>query len=225
LHEYHGIDLSVLPKYVSYKAALMREKATQKRIIWVLVSFIAVYFAISRWEVSSLSAKLRTKEYIAVPGVENFVTVHPQSVPDDYVTSAVDDFLLKLGNTNPRNIATQYASLSGAMAPDMAVRFQMEAQDWIEKVRQEGITETLAVEDKEIRTNGSGSYQVVALTRRTLYGAGSQLSSFDEVVHLDLVLKPPQEGKRWFLQIAKLTREKRESFKLRKDLSSRGEGS
>ena len=218
-HEYEGLDLSVVPKYVAYRAALLKEKTTYRNIAFSLLMILVVHFAISRFEIMGLQERLRLKEYIAVPGVEDFTVVNPQTVPDGYVESAVQDFLLKLGNTNPTNIDQQYSSLRKFMAPDLMARFEMESSLWIERLKREGIIETLQIDQKEIRTDGSGHYQVVALAKRHMFLAGELLSSFDEVIEMALELRPPKEGQRWFLEITRLSREKREDFKARQNLS------
>lgn len=222
-HIYKDLDLSVVPKYVAYKSALIKERATYKTISLILLASFCLHFAVSRYEVLGLQERLRTKEYIAVPGVENFTVVNPQGVPDGYVESAVQDFLLKLGNTNPINIDEQYKSLQRFMAPDLMARFEMESSLWSERLKREGIIETLQVDQKEIRTDDSGKYLITALARRNMYSSGELLSSFDEVIEMVLELRPPKEGRRWFLEITSLNREKKEDFNARRQLSNQRE--
>jgi drug/metabolite transporter (DMT)-like permease len=58
---YQDVDLSVLPKYISFRAALLKEKLTLQYVIGILVIFFGVYFIVSRMEVGSLYSQLREK--------------------------------------------------------------------------------------------------------------------------------------------------------------------
>ncbi|MBI2603781.1 MAG: hypothetical protein HYW48_12080 [Deltaproteobacteria bacterium] len=80
-------ELKFLPKYIAYKAALLREKLVLTYVIATLMVLFAVHFAVTRFEISNLYEQLRTKEYILAPGVQDFTTVSPQSVPDDYISN------------------------------------------------------------------------------------------------------------------------------------------
>ena len=95
--------LKHLPKYIAYRAALLREKLLLTYLIAGISGLFLTYFVVSRIEVSSLYDKLRVKEYILAPGVLDFTTATPQSVPDSYVNDAVSDFLSTLGNINSTN--------------------------------------------------------------------------------------------------------------------------
>src|SRR3990167_6520082 len=96
--------LKHLPKYIVYRAALLREKLILTYLIGGISGLFLIYFVVSRIEVSNLYDQLRVKEYILAPGVLDFTTATPQSVPDSYVNDAVSDFLSTLGNINASNI-------------------------------------------------------------------------------------------------------------------------
>jgi hypothetical protein len=109
-HVIDGIDLRVLPKFICYKAALVREKVSLQFWLGLAVAAFAIVFIGSRWEVSRLMSKLREKEYILAPGVQDFISVAPQSVPDSHVHNAAMEFLQSFGNINPTNIDEQFAA-------------------------------------------------------------------------------------------------------------------
>lgn len=210
---YEGVDLTVMPKYLCFKAALLKEKLLLKNLILLLIGMFAVYFFVSRHEIGSLYTQLREKEYILAPGVVDFTPASPQTVTDGYVENAVMSFLRTLGNTNPVNISEQYTELSQYMSHDLKVRFDMETADWIETVKLENISEVLKVTDKEIQSDESGHYKVIAITTRERYANNEYLGKTDEVIEMVMSLIPPKQGKKWFLQINSLTRTDANSFR------------
>ena len=210
---FEGVDLSVMPKYICFKAALLKEKVLLKNLILLLLGVFSVYFLISRNEISSLYTKLREKEFILAPGVVDFTPASPQSVTDGYVDNAVMSFVRTIGNTNPVNIDEQYADIASYMSHDLKVRFEMETSDWVETVKLENISEVLKVTDKEIISDEKGNYKVVAIVVRERYANNEYLGKTDEVIEMLIKLVPPKQGKRWFLQITSLTRTEANSFR------------
>jgi hypothetical protein len=210
---YEGVDLTVMPKYLCFKAALLKEKLLLKNLILLLITIFSVYFLVTRNEISTLYSKLREKEYILAPGVIDFTPASPQTVTDGYVDSAVMEFIRTLGNINPVNIEDQYSELSGYMSHDLKVRFNMETSDWIDTVKLENISEVLKITDKEIISDEKGNYKVVAIVTRERYANNEYLGRTDEVVELVLKLMSPKQGKKWFLQITSLTRTDANSFR------------
>ena len=210
---YKGVNLKVLPKYLCFKAALMKEKILLQNLVLLIIGLFGVYFIITRYEISNLYSKLREKEYILAPGVVDFTPASPQTVTDSYVESAVMSFLRTLGNINPVNIDEQYTELSGYMSHDLKVRFDMETREWTEMVKLENISEVLKITDKEIISDEKGNYKVVAVTTRERYAGSDYLGKTDEVIEMVLNLIPPRQGKKWFLQITSLTRTESTSFR------------
>ncbi len=210
---YDGVNLKVLPKYLCFKAALLKEKILLQNIILLLIGVLGVYFVVTRYEIGNLHSKLREKEYILAPGVVDFTPASPQTVTDGYVENAVMSFLRILGNINPVNIDGQYTELSSYMSHDLKVRFDMEISEWAEMVKMENISEVLKVTDKEIVSNERGHYKVVAITTRERYANNEYMGRTDEVIEMVLKLIPPKQGKKWFLQITSLTRTEANSFR------------
>ena len=210
---YDGVNLKILPKYLCFKAALLKEKVLLQNMVLLLVGVLGVYFIITRYEIGNLYSKLREKEYILAPGVADFTTAAPQTVTDGYVENAVMSFLRTLGNINPVNIDEQYRELSGYMSHDLKVRFDMETSEWAEMVKLENISEVLKVTDKEIVSDERGNYKVVAIATRERYANNDYMGRTDEVIEMVLKLIPPKQGKKWFLQITSLTRTEADSFR------------
>ncbi|MGE4234136.1 MAG: TraE/TraK family type IV conjugative transfer system protein [Bacteriovoracia bacterium] len=213
---YEGVDLRVLPKYISFRAAMLHNRLTQQYIILILAGVLLLHYGFSRVEVFSLNKKLREKEYILAPGVQDFTPAMPQNVPDSYIANAVSDFINQLGNVTSGNIDEQYASLSESMSPQLKVKFLAEASDWKLKVKTDGISELFTVTDKEVRADGNGLYQVTAMGRRDTYINNEYVGHTDEVVEMVLQLIPPKTGKRWYLQINTLSRQSADTFRTKK---------
>ena len=212
-HVVDGVDLRVLPKFICYKAALLRERLSLQFALAIVVGAFLVLFISSRFEVSGLYSKLRSKEYILAPGVQDFTPVSPQMVPDSHVFNAAMDFLQMFGTFSAPNIAEQYNRLSENMSPELRVQFDLEAQSWKAKVKDENISQILTVMEKEVRSANNGFYQVTAIGRKDTYASSEHLGSSDVVIEMVLRLIPPQAGKRWFLEITKLTSQDANTFK------------
>ncbi len=212
---YDGIDLRILPKYICFKAALLQNKITYQRLSLALACFLVVHFVMSRHEVAGLYDKLRTKEYILAPGVQDFTTALPQNVTDDYVISAVQDFINQMGNVTPGNIENQFSSLAESMSPQLKIRFAAESSAWVDKVKADSISELVTITDREVRTK-DGAYEATAFVRRDTYLNNEYAGHTDEVVEMGLQLVPPKSGRRWYLQINSLSRQSADSFRKKK---------
>jgi len=216
---YEGVDLRLLPRFISYKASLLKEKMTLKKVMAILLILFCFHYFGTRFEVASLHKKLREKEYILAPGVLDFTTASPQAVPDSYVNDAVTDFLSDLGNVSANNIDEQYNILKRFMSDKLKVTFEMETGDWVEQVKSEGISQILTVIEKEIKTDEEGNYRVIATARADFYASGQYLGHEDQVIEMALQLTSPKKGKRWYLQITSLSLSKADAFKVKTDLS------
>jgi len=218
-HVVDGVDLRILPKFICYKAALLREKvALQFWLALVGAAFIIIFLG-SRWEVSHLNAKLRAKEYILAPGVQDFIAVSPQSVPDSHVQNAAMEFLQTFGNINPVNVDEQYRRLTENMSPDLRVQFEMEAAPWRSKVKDDGISQILSISEKEIRSTGDGYYQVTAIGKKDSFVNNEHIGATNIVVEMVLRLVPPKAGKRWYMEIVKLTSQDTNAFRVKSSMS------
>lgn len=210
--EYEGVDLSFLPKYICYRAALLKSNLTLQTVLGLLICLFIGREIAHGLKSAELEKLLRTKEYILAPGVMDFTRASPDSVSDSYVMDAATEFLSLLGNVNPANINDQYQSLSRYMNPKLKITFEMETASWIEQVQQDDLSQILTVTDKEFVTNDKGAYQVTAFARADYYSEREYLGHEDKVIKMTLKLTPPESGKRWYLQIQKLTWLKAETF-------------
>ena len=215
---YEGVDLSVLPKYICFKAALLREKLTLQYAILILTVILGGHFVLTRFEVASLYTKLREKEYILAPGVQDFIPAAPQRVPDRHVISAAMDYLSQFGNVNPVNIDDQFERLSESMTNELKVQFLAEATDWKAKVKADNLSEIMTVLEKTIESDEKGSYRCTATVRTDSFVSNEHIGYRDEVVEMAMKLVPPEDGKRWYLQISSLSRTSRNSFKVKDNL-------
>jgi len=210
---YRGVDLRILPKYIAFKAAMVKQNLTLQYILAIHIAAFVMSFTLSRFEIHGLEKKLREKEYILAPGVIDFTPASPQAVSDSYVVNAAMTFLGMLGNVNAANIDEQYLRLAGFMSPELAIQFEQEATDWRETVKQENVAEILRVTDREVVSSGDGFYKVTAIAQRERYSNSESLGRVDEVIEMKLRLVPPIKGKEWFLEITSLKRSRADGFK------------
>jgi hypothetical protein len=207
------VDLSVLPKYISFRAALLHNKLTHQYLNLILAGLLVTIYAIDRREISWLNAKLREKEYILAPGVQDFTPASPQTVTEEYVDNAVTDFINKLGNVNAGNIDEQYGLLAKLMSPQLKIKFEAEAAGFREQVKNDAISELLSVTQKEITPSGDGFYRVVALSRRERFMNNEYVGHTDEVIEMILQLVAPKRDRAWYIQINTLSREEADQFR------------
>ncbi|CAM6053766.1 unnamed protein product [Sphagnum tenellum] len=204
-----------MPRYICYKAALLKEKMTLQIVLGIVIGISTALFIYSRIEVSRLYSQLREKEFILAPGVTDFTAVTPRAISPTYVEQATLHFLQTLGNLNPQNIDEQYATLTEFMSPQLKIQFEMESQPWKAKVKEEGISQIQYIVDKEIRDAGSGIYQVTAIVKRDTYARFEHIGTLDVAVEMELSLTYPTDGKRWFLQISKLEAHEANAFRVK----------
>ncbi|MBT4761933.1 MAG: hypothetical protein HOO06_09575 [Bdellovibrionaceae bacterium] len=216
---FEGVDLSILPKYIAYKSALLKEKMILNYVVAIISVLFFSHYLVSRLEISKLHGQLREKEYILAPGVLDFTKASPQMIPNSYIHDAATDFLSSLGNISASNIDEQYSSLKRFMSKELRVQFSVDTADWIEQVKTDNISQILKVTDVEITSNSSGAYQVIALGRVSFYSEQQFLGHEDQVIKMILKLVPPESGKRWYLQIGSLSWEKAETFRAKSNLS------
>lgn len=202
-----GVDLRILPKFITFKAAMLKSQMTQQFVIAVGVGLLVSSFAISRFEIAKLETKLREKEYILAPGVLDFTTASAQSVPDRYPIDAAMTFAHWLGDVNATNIDEQFSRLMKFMSPSLRVQFESESREWRDTVKSENISEIVRITDHQVKGTEDGRYQAVLLSTRERYANGESLGRADETITISMQLVPPERGKEWFLQITSLKRQ------------------
>lgn len=216
---YEGVDLRLLPKYICYRAAMLRERFTLQALVVILLIGFAAHFIVARYEIAGLYNKLREKEYILAPGVQDFIPAAPQTVPERHIIAAASDYLSQFGTINPVNIDEQYERLAASMTPQVRAQFLAEAEGWRLKVKADNLTEVMSVLDKTIESDEKGNYRVVANVRTDAFVNNEHIGYRDEVVEMALALVPPEAGKRWYLQITALTRTSRQSYQVKDKLT------
>lgn len=217
-------DLSAVPNYVAYKAALIREKLLLQYVCMGLAALLAVVYVSGRFEVSDLATSLRTKEFILAPGVSDFIPVAPRSVPDSYVQHAVSDFVLTLGNTTPTNIEERFAQLATLMSPALQVQFAAESPEWVAKARAENVSELTTMLDRRIESDDQGRFKATVSTKTETFIGGEAIGYRNEVIEMGMRLVPPDAGRRWYLEITSLTRTSADAYSAAKNLGGTTHG-
>ena len=75
------------------------------------------------------------------------------------------------------------------------------------------------IKSKEIVSNQQGQYGVTAFVKANFYADGQYLGNEDQVVEMTLKLVPPEQGKRWYLQITQINWSKLDKFKKRETVT------
>ena len=209
-------DLRKLPKYLCYRASLLREKLTLQYVLALVVACWMIQYTVDKVSDNELMQKYRQKEFILAPSnIVGFTPAKPQGVPDSYVDDAAGTFIALLGNVNASNIDGNYKILTKYMSPELKIQFEAEVQDWVKTIREENVSEILTVSKKEIVSGEAGHYQLTAVAKRERYAGSDYLGFTDEVITMKMKLMPPKEEMQWHLQIYHLTRSDANSFKVR----------
>lgn len=205
---YEGHDLRVLPEFISYKAALIKEKLIWRNISFLMGLMFLLVAIFSGGTISSLNERLRLKEYISLP---DFVAVSPQSISDEEIKGFVEDFIDKLGNYNALNVEKNYLRLSTSMSNKLRMKFELESSDLINWIKEENVTETLQCRKTEI-VEVDGVYKVVASCSKETYVNREFLGVKGQIIEMEVKLLPPKKGKKP-LQVFDLQRITPEGFK------------
>ncbi len=213
------VDLSKLPKYISYKTCLIREKLLWQNVSLVLFVLSCTIFMIDYNQINDLQKRLREKEYIVLP---DYIPVSPHTISDQYISYAVDEFISQLGNVHFSTISKQYSKLSENMDLPLRRRFEEEVYEWIKYVEKEKITEVVTCDDKEIYTKNDGIYRVTAICKKETYVNHDFIGEVEEVIELKIGAIPPKKKNRWVVQIKELTRGKKKTFNSRKKIELGG---
>ncbi|PIS10103.1 MAG: hypothetical protein COT73_11205, partial [Bdellovibrio sp. CG10_big_fil_rev_8_21_14_0_10_47_8] len=201
-----SVNLRQLPKYLCYRASLLRDKMTLQYVLALVIAAWTIQYTVDRFSDNELMKRYRQKEFILAPSnIVGFTPARPQGVPESYVDDAANTFMGHLGNVNPANIEENYKLLAKYMSSELKIQFQAEVNDWIKTVKEENVSEILKVMQKEIIIAEGGHYKLTALARRERYVSSEYLGHSDEVITMRMKLMPPKEERQWHLQIYHLT--------------------
>lgn len=201
------VDLRVIPKYVSYRAALLREKHGLHVILGIAVFLWVSTFLVQSNRIDYWQTKFREKEFILVPStIVGHTPAVPQTVPKSYVGNAINYFVELVGNTTPSNIQEHYERFSNYLSQDLKARFLAETVTWRETARSENIYEQVDIVQKDWIEDGKGSYDATVVIRRDRRVNGDFMGSSQETIKMKLQLVPPQGEKEWIFEIKEFSR-------------------
>ncbi len=204
---YGNVDLRAIPKFVSYRAALLREKHGLHFILGLVVFLWTSTFLIQSNRIDYWQSKFREKEFILVPStIVGHTPAVPQTVPKSYVENAVSFFIELLGNTTPSNIQEHYERFSNYMSPELRTQFLAETVNWRETARTENIYEQVEITQNERLGDGKGGFDVTVALRRDRRVGGDFMGSSPEIIKMRLQLVPPQGEKEWIFEIKEFSR-------------------
>lgn len=207
-----NINFEKLPRYISYKSALLKQKIALEYFLIAVVIILGSAYLSERSNNASLVAKLREKEYIVLP---DFITVSPQSVSEEVINLAISDFISHLGNVNALDIEDNFIHIKKMMTPELRKEFDLQSAEVIEKFKTENITEKLSCPKKEL-LSANGVYQVTAFCKKETYANYEFIGSQEEVIQIKLKLIPPNKVKRWVLEATDLSRSTMQAYLLTK---------
>ncbi len=204
---YGDVDLRVIPKYVSYRAALLREKVGLQYLLGLMGILWMGTFLVQSNRIDYWQTKFREKEFILVPSsIVGYTPAVPQTVPPSYVGNAISFFVEVLGNTTPANIQEHYERFASYMTPDLRARFLAETAPWRETARSEGIYEQVQIDKNEWKGDGAGTYDAQITLKRDRRVGSDFMGSTQELVKMRIQLVPPQNEREWIFEIKEFSR-------------------
>ena len=207
VRNYNGIDLSTLPKILSFKAAVAHNEIVLKHTLVAVLILWGIQFSVDQYNDLEMAREYRKKEFLLAPSeITGITPVKPSLVPATYVDDISSIYLSLLGNINTLNIEENYAKLVKHMSDSLRMKFQAETSEWIETVKSENISEVLKVTRKKYFDSPSGVYRVSAITEREQYTGHNYSGVKKEKIELILKIVAPTSKRRWFLQIQSLSR-------------------
>ncbi len=206
---YEGVDLSVLPSYICFKAQSAKEAISLKHQRLILLVLVCLVGGLYRSEVSELTTKLREKEYIIFP---DFLPVSPQTVSDEWVKEEIRTMFSKFGNVRPSSIEANYNYLINRMKDSTKSQFEAEMLDKVMFIKENSMREALDCPDIEILEK-NGHYKATGVCTKEVYVHSELQLTEKEIIEMDLKLIPPKRGQHSILEIQKLKRFKNHNFK------------
>ena len=204
---YGDLDLRVIPKYVSYRAALLREKAGMQFLLGLAGLLWLSTFLIQSNRIDYWQTKYREKEFILVPSnIVGHTPAVPQDVPKSYVGNAATYFVELLGNTTPSDIEEHYDRFSSYMSSELRGKFLSETARWRATAKAEGIYEQVEVTQKSWESDGKGGFEVTFAIRRDRRVSGEFMGSTPEIIKMKLQLVPPSQEREWIFEIREFSR-------------------
>ena len=201
------VDLRVIPKYVSYQAALVREKLGMQFLLGLVALLWIGTFLVQTNRIDYWQTKYREKEFILVPSnIVGHTPAVPQDVPKSYVGNAASYFIELLGNTTPSDIDEHYDRFASYMSPDLKGKFLSETARWRATAKTEGIYEQIEITQKVWTPDGKGGFDVTISLRRDRRVSGEFMGSTPEIVKMKLQLVPPQREREWIFEIREFSR-------------------
>lgn len=144
VRNYNGIDLSTLPKILSFKAAVAHNEIVLKHTLVAVLILWGIQFSVDQYNDLEMAREYRKKEFLLAPSeITGITPVKPSLVPATYVDDISSIYLSLLGNINALNIEENYAKLVKHMSDSLRMKFQAETSEWIETVKSENISEVL----------------------------------------------------------------------------------
>ena len=206
---YEGVDLSILPSYICFKAQGAKEALTLKHQRLILLVVLCLIGGLYRSEVSELTTKLREKEYIIFP---DFLPVSPQTVSDERVKEEIRTMFSMYGNVRPSSIESNYNYLIKRMKDSTKSQFEAEMLDKVMFIKENAMREALDCPDIEIIESG-GNYKATGVCTKEVYVHSELQLTEKEIIEMNLKLIPPKRGKHSILQIQSIQRLKNSNFK------------
>jgi len=204
---YGDFDLRVIPKYVSYRAALLREKMGMQFLLGLTAFLWIATFLIQSNRLDYWQTRFREKEFILVPSnIVGHTPAVPQDVPKSYVGNAATYFVELLGNTTPSDIEEHYERFGSYMSAELRGKFLSETARWRATAKAEGIYEQVETTQKSWESDGKGGFDVTFAIRRDRRVSGEFMGSTPEIIKMKLQLVPPSQEREWIFEIKEFSR-------------------
>ncbi len=199
---YGDVDLRVLPQFISFKAATLREKLNLQYVILLGVFAWAATFLIQNNRIDYWQTKYREKEFILVPSkIVGHTPAVPQTVPKEYVKDAFDYFIQMQGTTTPSGIRNQLENFASYMEKGLSSKYLAQVDEWITLCEKKGIYEQVEITKLDFEYNKNGVFKAEILLRRDRRENSDFLGTAMEKIEMTMTVQPPKPGQAWAFEI------------------------
>lgn len=122
--ETHWTTAQEVPPYVSSVAVLRSGLKMQRRVGAVVFLGLIGLVGYQQWHIAGLMHKVRTKEFLVVPGAADFLPVRANMVPDASIIAFARYFTDRMISVSDRTLNTRYSELRQYMTPALEVELE-----------------------------------------------------------------------------------------------------
>lgn len=192
-----GVSFESLPSFISYKAALKKERNAYKGLSKVLSILLVGILVFGGYSFNGLLDRLKTKEYIVFP---EFVPVKPNNIRDDEIRHFAEDTLNLFGSFSAKTIEKNFDLIAERMQKDQRIKFLRDAREIILWAEEENIiTSSDCTIDKIIVDDGI--YNITSTCKQEVFSNFEHIKTVRERILMKFKLLAVSSKRKRLIEI------------------------